>query len=63
MPKPASKQPIDLKRILGVVLGIAALTWWTLDRAEYFISRSILVAYGDFETTFRGAWFEWDGDL
>ncbi|ODU44691.1 hypothetical protein [uncultured Aquimonas sp.] len=63
MPKPASKQPIDLKRILGVVLGIAALAWWTLDRAEYFISRSILVAYGDFETTFRGAWFEWDGDL
>ena len=63
MPKPASKQPIDLKRILGVVLGIAALTWWTLDRAEYFISRSILVAYGDFETSFRGAWFEWDGDL
>ncbi len=63
MPKAASKPAIDLKRVLGVVLGIAALTWWTLDRAEYFIARSILVAYGDFETTFRGAWFEWDGDL
>jgi hypothetical protein len=59
----AAAKPVDFKRIFGVVLGIAALVWWSLDRAEYFISRSILVAYGDMEATFRGAWFEWDGDL
>lgn len=59
----AAAKPVDFKRIFGVVLGIAALVWWSLDRAEYFISRSILVAYGDMEASFRGAWFEWDGDL
>ena len=61
--KTAAAKPVDFKRILGVVFGIAALVWWSLDRAEYFISRSILVAYGDMEASFRGAWFEWDGDL
>ena len=61
--KSTDSQPITLKSVLIAIFALAALGWWVLDRAQYFIARSILVAYGDVESTFRAAWFEWDGDL
>lgn len=61
--KSTDQTPITLKSVLLAIFALAALGWWGLDRAQYFIARSILVAYGDVESTFRAAWFEWDGDL
>lgn len=50
--------------VLGLVLGpVLALGFLVLQQANFFIGRSLLIAFGDAESTYRSAWFELDGDV
>lgn len=57
----------DLKRTLillgGVLLPLVAATVLSLRQANYLVGRSLLIAFGDNESSYRSAWFEWDGDI
>lgn len=53
----------SLLRILGVVGAVLAVVFLTVQQANFLLSRAMLIAFGDSETTYRSAWFEWDGDI
>jgi hypothetical protein len=53
----------SLGRILGAVIPIAALGFLLFQQVNFLAGRSLLVAFGDIESTYRAAWFELDGDV
>jgi hypothetical protein len=56
-------RPVSLLRILGVLVPVAIIVFLTLGQANFLLSRALLIAFGDAESTYRSAWFEWDGDV
>ena len=54
---------VSVVRILGVLVPLAALVFLVLQQANFFVGRSLLIAFGDAESTYRSAWFELDGDV
>lgn len=47
--------------VLAAVIGIAFLA---VHQANFLMGRSLLIAFGaDTDSTYRRAWFEWDGDI
>ena len=53
----------SLLRILGAVGFVLAVVFLTVQQANFLLSRAMLIAFGDSETTYKSAWFEWDGDI
>jgi hypothetical protein len=53
----------SIKRVLGVIVPIVALVFWWLGMANFLIGRGLMIAYPGVEVTYKGAWFEWDGDV
>lgn len=53
----------SLMRILGAVGFVAALAFLLVDKANFLVGRSLLIAFGDNESTYGRAWYEWDGDV
>lgn len=49
--------------ILGLVLAIGGTGFLFLQQVNFLVGRSLLIALGDAESTYRSAWFEWDGDV
>lgn len=49
--------------ILGVLVPVVALAFLVLQQANFLVGRSLLIAFGDAESTYRNAWFELDGDV
>ncbi len=58
-----SKSSPSLLRILGVLGTLVLVVFLVLQQANFLLSRAMLIAFGDSETTYRSAWFEWDGDI
>jgi hypothetical protein len=58
-----AKSSTSLPRILGVVGAVVLVVLLVLQQANFLLSRGMLIAFGDSETTYRSAWFEWDGDI
>lgn len=54
---------ISVGRILGVLVPVVALAFLVLQQANFLVGRSLLIAFGDAESTYRNAWFELDGDV
>ena len=49
---------------VGIVLvGVIALVFLVLQQVNFLVGRSLLIAFGETESTYRRAWFEWDGDV
>ena len=59
----AAGSGLSIKRILGVLVPLVIIVFLTLQQANFLLSRSLLIAFGDTESTYRSAWFEWDGDI
>ena len=53
----------SFKVILGLVLTIGGTGFLFLQQVNFLVGRSLLIALGDAESTYRSAWFEWDGDV
>lgn len=52
-----------VRNVGSVVVPVALLLFLILHQANYLIGRSLLIAFGDTESTYKSAWFEWDGDI
>lgn len=50
-------------RVLGVIVPLVLLLFWWLGMANFLIGRGLMIAYPGVEVTYKGAWFEWDGDV
>lgn len=62
--KPAtSPLAASLMRIGGVVVPIVIVVYLIFSQANFFIGRALLIAFGDSESTYKGASLEWDGDV
>ncbi len=57
------RSSISVVRILGILVPILALGFLVVQQANFLVGRSLLIAFGDAESTYRNAWFELDGDL
>src|SRR5687768_1314678 len=61
------RSSISVVRILGVLVLVCvpllALGFLVVQQANFLIGRSLLIAFGDAESTYRYAWFELDGDV
>ena len=53
----------SLKRIGGVLLPIIAVIYLIFTQANFLIGRALLVAFGDYDTRYKSASLEWDGDV
>ena len=49
--------------ILGLVLMVGGTGFLFLQQVNFLVGRSLLIAFGDAESTYRSAWFELDGDV
>ena len=49
--------------VLGLVLAVGGYGFLLLHQLNFLVGRSLLVAFGDAETTYRSAWVDWDGDV
>ena len=49
--------------VLALVLAIGGYGFLLLHQLNFLVGRSLLVAFGDAETTYRSAWVDWDGDV
>jgi hypothetical protein len=58
-----TKSSPSLLRILGALGTLVLVVFLVLQQANFLLSRAMLIAFGDSETTYRSAWFEWDGDI
>ena len=63
MKKSSTASRVSLTRILGVVGPIVLIVFLVLHQANFLLGRSLLIAFGDNESTYSNAWFEWDGDI
>jgi hypothetical protein len=54
---------VSVIRILGLLVPVLALAFLVLQQANFLVGRSLLIAFGDAESTYRSAWFELDGDV
>ena len=63
MKKSSTASRISLMRILGVLGPIVLIVFLVLHQANFLLGRSLLIAFGDNESTYSNAWFEWDGDI
>ena len=61
------RSSISVVRILGVLVlvfvPLLALGFLVVQQANFLVGRSLLIAFGDAESTYRYAWFELDGDV
>ena len=57
------RSSISVVRILGILVPILALGFLVVQQANFLVGRSLLIAFGDAESTYRNAWFELDGDV
>jgi len=57
------RSSISVVRILGLLVPVLALGFLVVQQANFLIGRSLLIAFGDTESTYRYAWFELDGDI
>ena len=57
------RSSISVVRILGLLVPVLALGFLVVQQANFLIGRSLLIAFGDAESTYRYAWFELDGDI
>src|SRR5688500_10371039 len=57
------RSSISVVRILGVLVPVLALGFLVVQQANFLIGRSLLIAFGEAESTYRHAWFELDGDV
>jgi len=53
----------SFKVILGLVLMIGGFGFLFVQQVNFLVGRSLLIAFGDAESTYRSAWFEWNGDV
>lgn len=53
----------SILRILGAIVPLVVLLFWWLGMANFLIGRGLMIAYPGVEVTYKGAWFEWDGDV
>jgi hypothetical protein len=63
MKQAKSVSKTSILRVLAVLLPIVVLLFWWLGMANFLIGRGLMIAYPGIESTFKGAWFEWDGDV
>ena len=63
----ARRSSISVVRVLGVLalvlVPLLALGFLVVQQANFLVGRSLLIAFGDAESTYRYAWFELDGDV
>ena len=57
------RSSISVVRILGLLVPVLALGFLVVQQANFLVGRSLLIAFGDAESTYRYAWFELDGDI
>jgi hypothetical protein len=57
------RSSISVVRILGILVPVLALGFLVVQQANFLVGRSLLIAFGDAESTYRNAWFELDGDV
>jgi hypothetical protein len=61
------RSSISFVRILGmlalVVVPVLVLGFLVVQQANVLVGRSLLIAFGEAESTYRNAWFELDGDI
>ncbi len=53
----------SLSRIFGVLIPIVIALFLVSQQANFLVGRSLLIAFGDTESTYKSAWLEWDGDV
>lgn len=63
MKKSTTASRVSPMRILGVIGPIVLIAFLVLQQANFLLGRSLLIAFGDNESTYGSAWFEWDGDI
>ena len=49
--------------VLALVVAIGGYGFLLLHQLNFLVGRSLLVSFGDAETTYRSAWVDWDGDV
>src|SRR5688500_1705224 len=49
--------------VLALVVAIGGYGFLLLHQLNFLVGRSLLVAFGDAESTYRSAWVDWDGDV
>ena len=49
--------------VVALVLALGGYGFLLLHQLNFLVGRSLLVAFGDAETTYRSAWVDWDGDV
>lgn len=60
--KPSGGTGRLVKFVGGLVLFLGAGAALLLMQVNFLVGRGLLVAFGDIESTYRGAWVTWDGD-
>ena len=58
-----TKPGISLTRVLLGVFGVAVFGGWTMQHANFVLGRSLLLAFPDWEVTYRSAWPVWSGGV
>ncbi len=53
----------SLLRILGVVVPIVIIGFLVIKQSNFLAGRALLIGFGNTETIYKNAWFEWDGDV
>lgn len=53
----------SLLRILGVVVPIVIIGFLVIKQSNFLAGRALLIGFGNTETVYKNAWFEWDGDV
>lgn len=62
-PAAGRRSKSSLLRILGAVGFVTALAFVLVQQANFLAGRSLLIAFGNNDATYRSAWWEWDGDV
>ena len=61
--RPHGVRVFPLSGSWGCCVPVLALGFLVVQQANFLIGRSLLIAFGDAESTYRYAWFELDGDV
>lgn len=49
--------------VLGALILVIVFAFLLIGQANFLIGRSLLVAFGNANSTYKGAWFQWNGDV
>jgi len=61
--KPSGETGRLVKFVGGLVVFLGASAALLLMQVNFLVGRGLLVAFGDIESTYRGAWVTWDGNV